>query len=596
LKVSFINTSGRGTIALFAAAISGADTGGDISVQRYAELVTIVGRPNISAGAIDWVHCADESATSITRKDGIAPLLSAPVFSVNPGWSNDFNAANGGLAFSGGTPFESSTGSMRIAFITGNVLIAAPSTPAWRVLTIYTGCWQSTSTIEVFDDSGAELTVFKFDAGATALSRQINVLFRSDEPTNVYVRISSTNNGNISLAGYSLHEVGTSPINASVSMEPAPYQETLNLSDRKFIDWTHFGLVNSGDINRKIGGFNMVGAISSTYSVGLNRGGDFMTYFSWNDGTPTQSASNTRGFTWSWNGMEFKINVLPGIWKFSVYTSVWRSTGYVEFIDENGAVVGVAHYDSQIAADGQSQYRKINLLYSSDEAHTITVRSSPSCAFDGYTGNMSFAAVTIEKYLDHVSIANGGEPDVRTEMTAKAFISPDDSIEFYTYEDIEFRWQSADSINGPFADIPGATSASYKPVIGDAGKYIRVALTYNSNTYYAVTDSPVSDLMFAPVFYDGKGESVSSLLASPMSARLKYHNKTAGELKLAMFVAIYAENGTLQYIASEEINFEPDGLDEFDVPLLYTVKAGDYAKVFVWDANFIPEREAVTFR
>jgi hypothetical protein len=293
--------------------------------------------------------------------------------------------------------------------------------------------------------------------------------------------------------------------------------------------------------------------------------------------------------------MELKINAQPGIWKFALYTSVWRSTGYIEFVDENGGVVGVTRYDSQVAADGQSQYRKINLLYSSDEAHTITIHTSPSCAFDGYAGNMSVACVTVERFLDHVEIEKGESPDIRTTLTAKAYVSPDSSLEFHTYDGVNFQWQIGDSVNGPFTNLTGETASSYKPVIAQTGKYLRAEITFNGAKYYAITPNPISDLVFTPVFYDGRGDVVSSLNGSPMSAKLKYHNKTGEELTLNMFVAIYGSGGKLKYIASDQITFGLDELGEFAVPLAFTTEVGDYARVLVWKTDYVPERVAFPF-
>jgi hypothetical protein len=208
---------------------------------------------------------------------------------------------------------------------------------------------------------------------------------------------------------------------------------------------------------------------------------------------------------------------------------------------------------------------------------------------------MSIACVTVERFLDHISIANGEFPDIRTALVAKAFVSPDDTIEFHDYTGVEFQWQTGSSINGPFIDIPGAVSATYKPVMADKGKYLRVEVTFDNNTYYAVTNYPVSDLVFTPVFYDGKGDSVPSLAGSPMGVKLKYHNKTAETLSLTMYVAVYDSKGILKYLESEAMTLESDALEEFGIPLAFTSQPGDYAKVFLWDSGYLPERESFRF-
>jgi hypothetical protein len=294
--------------------------------------------------------------------------------------------------------------------------------------------------------------------------------------------------------------------------------------------------------------------------------------------------------------MKFSINVKPGVWKFSVYTSVWWAKGYLLFEDETGHVIGAANYESKIATSGTSEYRRVNLIYSSDEAHTITVRNMPALAFDSHRGNMSFAAVTAEQYIDHVSIGGGDAPNIRDALQAKAYVSPDDSLEFFSYDGVGFKWQKSASFDGPFTDIPGADTAVYKPADGDIGQYLRVVATFAGKTVSRVTGLPVHNLVFDPVFLDGKGNELKSMAEKPLLATLRYYNRPDNAAAaLSMYVAIYDAQGRLKSVDSSTLDFNPGDLLTFEVPIpLSGIEDGDFAKVFLWE-NFIPIRDAYTF-
>jgi hypothetical protein len=63
----------------------------------------------------------------------------------------------------------------------------------------------------------------------------------------------------------------------------------------------------------------------------------------------------------------------------------------------------------------------------------------------------------------------------------------------FTYSVVSYQWKRADSQNGTFANISGATSQSYTLVIGDIGKYIKVEARNSDTT------SPVQSATVGPV-------------------------------------------------------------------------------------------------
>ncbi len=67
------------------------------------------------------------------------------------------------------------------------------------------------------------------------------------------------------------------------------------------------------------------------------------------------------------------------------------------------------------------------------------------------------------------------QPRVGVALTA-SLTDPDGGVTGVTWQ-----WASSDAMDGTFADIDGATSDSYTPVEGDAGKYLRATAMYTDH-------------------------------------------------------------------------------------------------------------------
>jgi hypothetical protein len=145
-------------------------------------------------------------------------------------------------------------------------------------------------------------------------------------------------------------------------------------------------------------------------------------------------------------------------------------------------------------------------------------------------------------------------------------------------------------------DIIGATSVVYKPTLADAGKYLRVVATFAGMQRERITGLPVHDLIFEPVFYDGKGNICSGMEQKPMSVKLMYHNRSQVDpVTLSMYVGVYDSEGRLKFIGNDTIEIAPDELVTFEAPLATDIADGDYAKVFLWDSSYVPIRNAYKF-
>lgn len=70
-------------------------------------------------------------------------------------------------------------------------------------------------------------------------------------------------------------------------------------------------------------------------------------------------------------------------------------------------------------------------------------------------------------------------------QTLTATIAPDGAIASY-------KWKSADTSDGSYTDIEGATAASYTLTESENGKYIKVEATGNSDYSGTVVSQPTS--------------------------------------------------------------------------------------------------------
>ena len=80
-------------------------------------------------------------------------------------------------------------------------------------------------------------------------------------------------------------------------------------------------------------------------------------------------------------------------------------------------------------------------------------------------------AGTVSPTVEHW-ITNAPRGGVELEMSLD---DPDNPI------NVEWQWKRSDSESGTYTDVSGETTASYTPVAGDAGKWLRVVATYDDD-------------------------------------------------------------------------------------------------------------------
>ena len=142
---------------------------------------------------------------------------------------------------------------------------------------------------------------------------------------------------------------------------------------------------------------------------------------------------------------------------------------------------GVSHFGID-SSTGQLRTGS-SLDYEARDSYTVKViATDPSNGSDSVT-----VTITVNNVDEPGTVSlSWRQPQVGTELEA-ALTDPDGIVSGPTWQ-----WSQADSKNGNYTNISGATSASYPPVTGDAGKFLRATASYTDATASGKTAQMVS--------------------------------------------------------------------------------------------------------
>ena len=103
-------------------------------------------------------------------------------------------------------------------------------------------------------------------------------------------------------------------------------------------------------------------------------------------------------------------------------------------------------------------------------------------------------------------------PNKDVALAAPALTDPDGSISSKTYQ-----WKKADSATGPYTNISGATSATYRPLVGDVGKYLKVVVSYtdghgSGKSLTSAASAAVGNTNAAPVITGSIAAAISGTI------------------------------------------------------------------------------------
>ena len=202
---------------------------------------------------------------------------------------------------------------------------------------------------------------------------------------------------------------------------------------------------------------------------------------------------------------------------------------------------------SIVDTSGQLQ-TKDALDYETKDSYTVTVSVGDSKDAAGATDTAEDDSIEVT-----ITVTNADEdgtvtllpaqPQVGTELTA-SLSDPDGDPSA-----ISWQWARADSATGTFADISGATSASYTPVNDDVEKYLRATASYTDPQGSGKSAAGVSGNAVQADSLQSRVETNAApeFPSTETGARSVAENTAAGENIGAPVTATDADNDTLTY-------------------------------------------------
>lgn len=218
---------------------------------------------------------------------------------------------------------------------------------------------------------------------------------------------------------------------------------------------------------------NISGATASTYTLVASDLGDYIKVVATGSGSYANSV--TSAATTVITTPITAIAVISG-------TKAVGSVLTAGAITPAGATVG---YQWQSSTTSGGTYTNISgatssayTLVAGDLGKYIKVVATGS---GNYTGSVASAETTVITTPLTAIGAITGTPKVGTVLT-KGALTPAAGTGTY-------QWQSATTSTGTYTNIAGATAATYTPVVGDVGKFLKVVVTGNGSYTGTVTSA-----------------------------------------------------------------------------------------------------------
>ncbi len=284
---------------------------------------------------------------------------------------------------------------------------------------------------------------------------------------------------------------------------PIPQGAEINLTAEGPLDWVHWGLVTESSIARKAG---VAPQIPDFDPIGFNgpyRYSDNFNGYSWSDGTPTSSVTNTATGVWMYgkkDGFELNVRADTTAKTLKVYVGTFAAVGTFE------ARLGRKIYtDSSITNRSNGPGGVYVLTYSADSPDQIlSIKYTVTQVYDS-TGNVTLQAAALSApdannppFVAITGPADSATFDAPATMTITAHATDFDGsitlVEFF-----EGTTKLGESTGSPYSmtwnDIP-------------PGSY-RLTARASDNGGATMSSAPVE------IFVNGSGGSLSGSVALP---------------------------------------------------------------------------------
>jgi len=312
--------------------------------------------------------------------------------------SGSFN--NMGMTGNSNKDFGTKTGQTQIAIVNASHPLAAGLTGTTTVVSSSkTFDWgkPSTSAISIATVAGdsAKTAIFAYEPGVampglSAPARRL-ALFLYDDTGDAL----NTNGTALLDAGIKWARGGGS-ISGSVVTSPVG---SINLTSEGSVDWAHWGRNGPSAFDHKVGVTQKISNVTKIGTGAWNWFNDCPTTFSWSDGTPTLSITNTpTGINTNGvvgNGFEITMPADKTLKTLRLYVGVWYAQGKLEATLSDGSAP--AYVDtSQNKNNGASSGLYTIQFKAASPGQTLKVRFTILTQYFSPNGNVAWEAATLQ--------------------------------------------------------------------------------------------------------------------------------------------------------------------------------------------------------
>jgi len=192
------------------------------------------------------------------------------------------------------------------------------------------------------------------------------------------------------LLGCSAHTVAAGTLNPSFSTIPSG--TIINLTAAGPVDWVHWGLYTDTSLDRKAGVTPQISNFKPVYNTGNSNAYVFVYQYSdnpngysWSDGNPTASVTNTTTGVWTYGlpqigtGFEISVPADTTVRTLKVYVGVFAAVGrFVAFLSDGSAA---SYTNSSLNSIRDTQNGVYSLEYSANSPARRLQSGGPSCCF-----------------------------------------------------------------------------------------------------------------------------------------------------------------------------------------------------------------------
>ena len=365
-------------------------------------------------GTTDWVHWGRTSISSFDRKSGVTPQISNYTLIGTQAVQRKTDSIVS-HTWTDGTPTASSTGTTTGIFTSAannGFQFTVPADTTLKTLKLYFSLWAAQAKLEAtlsdqsapalidtsFSKSGLAHGVYTINFKAASAGQTLTVKY-------TVLTDYSPPFGNVAIESVTLSvpPVGTGSLTGSLATPSA----SINLTSEGVTDWTHWGLGSATAFDHKAGVPSQISNFTKVGSMPLYWLNDNPTVFSWSDGTPTASATNTASGSFiqtAGNGFQLSVPADTTQKTLKVYLGLWRAQGKLEAALSDGSAP--PYVDSSLS----------NSLGTSNGVYTLVFRAGAN--------NQSLKI----RYTDVQDFVSGGnvtlEAATLTEGPAIVTVSP----------------------------------------------------------------------------------------------------------------------------------------------------------------------------